>query len=85
MFPGFVNTYRDKENHVHLYFFPGIDEHGNNIYNNIDMSEYMSSYTMINNDDNSIDICFYNNKTLQIWKIAIHLSHHTIFMTTPKM
>ena len=31
MFPGFVNTYRDKENHVHLYFFPGIDEHGKNI------------------------------------------------------
>ena len=33
MFPGFVNAYRDKNNHVHLYFFPGIDEHGNNIYN----------------------------------------------------
>lgn len=66
MFPGFVNAYRDKENHAHLYFFPGIDEHGNNIYNNIDMSEYMSSYTMINNDDNSIDICFYNNKIIRL-------------------
>ena len=42
------------------------DEHGNNIYNNIDMSEYMSSYTMINNDDNSIDICFYNNKIIRL-------------------
>ena len=30
------------------------------------MSEYMSSYTMINNDDNSIDICFYNNKIIRL-------------------
>ena len=66
MFTGIVNAYRYKENHAHLYFFPGIDEHGNNIYNNIDMSEYMSSYTMINNDDNSIDICFYNNKIIRL-------------------
>ena len=55
MFPGFVNTYRDKENHVHLYFFPGIDEHGNNIYNNIDFlnthinSLYKELYGMASN------------------------------------
>ena len=29
MFPGFVTIYKDKENHVHLYFFPGIDENDN--------------------------------------------------------
>lgn len=66
MFPGFVNTYRDNNKYVHLYFFPGIDEHGNNIYNKIDMSEYMSSYNMIENEDNSIDICFYNNKIIRL-------------------
>ena len=66
MFPGFVNTYKDINNNVHLFFFPGIDEHGNNIYNNIDMTEYASSYTMTNNDDNSIDICFYNDKIIRL-------------------
>lgn len=66
MFPGFVNTYRDINNNVHLFFFPGIDEHGNNIYNNIDMAEYASSYTMTNNDDNSMDICFYNDKIIRL-------------------
>ena len=39
MFPGFVNAYRDKENHAHLYFFPGIDEHGNNV-NSVDIFCY---------------------------------------------
>lgn len=66
MFPGFVNAYRDNNKNVHLYFFPGIDEHGNNIYNDIDMSEYMSSYNMIKYDDNAIDICFYNNKIIRL-------------------
>ena len=64
MFPGFVNAYRDDKKNVHLYFFPGIDEHGNNIYNKIDMAEYIASYDITENSDNSADICFYNNKII---------------------
>lgn len=66
MFPGFVNAYRDINKNVHLYFFPGIDEQGHNIYNKIDMSEYMSNYDIKENTDKSIDICFYNNKIIRL-------------------
>ncbi len=66
MFPGFVNTYKDKNNNVHLYFFPGIDENGNSIYNKIDMKDVMSTYTMTDNSDGSSDICFYNDKIIKV-------------------
>lgn len=66
MFPGFVNTYRDDDNNIHLYFFPGIDENNNRIYNNIDMSSFRASYTMTTNDDNSQDITFDNKNIIKI-------------------
>ena len=66
MFPGFVNTYKDKNNNVHLYFFPGIDDNGASIYNKIDMKDILSDYNMIDNEDGSSDICFYNNKIIKV-------------------
>ena len=66
MFPGFVNTYKDDNNYIHLFFFPGIDEKGNNIYNNIDMSSFTSTYDMETNSDNSIDIKFHNRNIIKI-------------------
>lgn len=66
MFPGFVNVYKDKQEEVHLFFFPGIDENGNNVYNNIDMSSFKSSYNMTTNDDNSIDIQFHNKNIIKV-------------------
>ena len=38
MFPGFVNIYRDENEFIHLFFFSGIDDSGNDIYRNIDLS-----------------------------------------------
>ena len=66
MVPGFVNTYKDKGGSAHLFFFPGIDENGNNIYNNIDMSTFKSTYDMETNSDNSIDIKFHNKNIIKI-------------------
>lgn len=66
MFPGFVNTYKDKQNEVHLFFFPGIDEDGTNVYNNIDMSSFSSAYNMTTNPDNSVDIQFHNKNIIKI-------------------
>ena len=38
MFPGFVNIYRDENEFIHLFFFSGIDDSGNDIYRNIDLA-----------------------------------------------
>ena len=66
MFPGFVNAYKDKDKNVHLYFYPGIDEHNNHIYNSINMSDCMFTYNMTTNEDDSVDICFHNKNIIKI-------------------
>ena len=35
MFPEFATIFRDNDNKVHLYIFPGIDNSGKQIYKNI--------------------------------------------------
>lgn len=59
MFPGFVSTYRDKNNYVHLFFYPGNDN-GNIIYKEIDLSKCPFKYTEIKYIDGSIDYKFYD-------------------------
>lgn len=38
MIPGFAIIYKDNDGLCHLYFCPGCDDNGNNIYNDIDWS-----------------------------------------------
>lgn len=59
MFPGFVSTYRDNDNYVHLFFYPGNDE-GNHIYKNINFDDCPFRYTEVKFLDDSIDYKFYN-------------------------
>lgn len=58
MFPGFVTLYKDKESKIHLYFFPGIDNNGDVIYKDLDMSKTKLTYKKIENDDNSKEFIF---------------------------
>lgn len=60
MIPGFVINYIDKDNYKHLYFYPGIDDDNNAIYNEIDLSNYTLKYDKIINKDKSIDYRFYD-------------------------
>lgn len=66
MFPGFVNIYRDENEFIHLFFFGGIDDAGNDIYKNIDLSRIEFEYTRNDRYDGSIDYVFKKKGITQI-------------------
>ena len=66
MIPGFVTAYIDKNNYRHLYFFPGIGDDNNKIYNDIDLSSYTGKYDTNINEDDSIDYKFYDKHISRI-------------------
>jgi len=66
MFPGFVNTYKDNNGYIHIYFFHGIDYDGENIYNDIELSDLSMDYIKTENSDGSIDIKLNNKKIIKI-------------------
>lgn len=66
MFPGFVNIYRDENEFIHLFFFSGIDDSGNDIYRNIDLSRIEFEYTRDDRYDGSIDYVFNKKGISQI-------------------
>ena len=66
MIPGFITNYIDKDQYRHLYFFNGIDDNDNKIYNNIDLSLYNDKYDYIENIDGSIDYKFFDKNISKI-------------------
>lgn len=66
MIPGFCSAYIDKDNYRHLYFFRGIDDMNESIYNSIDLSNYNNKYMYYENIDGSIDYKFYDKKIVKI-------------------
>ena len=65
MFPGFVSIYKDKDNYVNLYFYPGYTDANFEIYRPIELTnEY--EYVKNINDDNSIIYKFINKKIKKI-------------------
>lgn len=65
MFPGFVSTYRDNNNFVHLFFYPGNDN-GKEIYKDIDLSNCQFKYKEFKYLDKSVDYVFYNNNITKL-------------------
>ena len=66
MIPGFVTIYIDKDNYKHLYFYPGIDDEGNSIYHNIDLSDYKLKIDINECDDGAVDYKFYDKSIIKI-------------------
>ncbi len=66
MFPGFVTGYIDIEGYKHLYFFPGVDDNGDLIYRDLDLSNINFKYDKIDNIDKSSDYKFYNKNIIKI-------------------
>ena len=66
MLPGFVTGYIDTEGYKHLYFFPGIDDNGDIIYRDLDLSNINFDYDKIDNIDKSSDYKFYNKNIIKI-------------------
>lgn len=80
MFPEFATTYRDEEGKVHLYIFPGIDDNGNQLYKNINLSSINVAYTHSNKSDNSCEIVFEDNiKSLQCTMIHSKTGEKKVF------
>lgn len=73
MFPEFATIFRDNDNKVHLYIFPGIDKSRKQIYKNIDLSSINAKYTYSKKSDNAIEFVFETN----IKKLECNLIHST--------
>ena len=58
MFPGFVTIYYDEQKFIHLYFFPGINNNGNQIYRKMNLNKSGILYKETVNEDKSIDFKF---------------------------
>lgn len=81
MFPEFAATYRDNDNKVHLYIFPGADASGNQLYKNVDLSSIKAKYTYSKKSDNSIEFIFEENiKSLQCTMVNIKNSSERKFI-----
>lgn len=66
MFPGYVTIFKDNEQFIHLYFYPGIDENDNFYYRDLDLSNCNINFTKNVNNDGSTEYVFENQKILKI-------------------
>ena len=81
MFPEFASVYRDKNQKVHLYVFPGIDDDGKQLYKNIDLNNIKLDYKYIKNSDKSYDFVFEKNlKSLSCSMVNIKTGQTKLFV-----
>ena len=51
MFPGYVTMFKDKDEFVHLYFYPGLDNFNNFYYRDLDLTNCQVGYNETDNED----------------------------------
>lgn len=66
LFPGFVTSFRDEENKIHLYFYPGIDNFNQYYYNTLDLSKTNVKYIEEKRDDGAIEFIFLQKNIVKI-------------------
>lgn len=66
MVNGFVNMSKDKDDFVHLFFYPGVDDDDKPIYRNMDLSNIPFKYSYTINSDSSIDYKFDNKNICRL-------------------
>lgn len=66
MIEGFVTTYKDEDDYVHLYFYHGIDDKHNIIYNDIDLTDCGVEYKERKLSDGASDYMFLNKNIVKI-------------------
>ena len=66
MFPGYVTMYKDKNDFIHLYFFQGIDDNGNQFYRDLDLTQSNTEYTETIYSDNAVEYIFSNKRIIKI-------------------
>ena len=60
MIHGYITAYRNDEDRIVLYFYPGYDDNFNKIYADIDMTNISESYNIFRNKDGSVKYVFDN-------------------------
>lgn len=66
MFPGYVTMFKDKDNFIHLYFYPGLDNFNNFYYRDLDLTNCQVNYNEIDNEDSSKEYVFENKNIIRI-------------------
>jgi len=66
MFPGYVTIYKDKDEFIHLYFYPGLDINENFYYRDLDLSNCQIKYNESINKDGSKEYVFENKNIIRI-------------------
>lgn len=66
LFPGFVTLYKDTNNFIHLYFFPGIDKYNKNIYMDLNLSNTNIQYKKYKYNDGAIEYIFNSKHIVKI-------------------
>lgn len=83
MIPGFVTAYKDNNDFVHLYFFPGIDVQNRPIYKDIDLSHCKFRFTKSKYLDSAIDYKFYDKRIYKLTcKLLDYNNNETIIILT---
>lgn len=77
MIPGFAYMYKDSDDFIHLFFYHGLDNSNNKIYNDIDLSENFK-YEFEVFGDNSIDFKFYDKNIIKIICKYIKLNNEEV-------
>lgn len=66
LFPGFATIFKDTNNFIHLYFFPGIDNFNQQYYNTLDLSDCKVKYQEIQHEDKSSEFIFASKNIIKI-------------------
>ncbi len=66
LFPGFVTLFKDINDKIHLYFYPGIDNFNQYYYNTLDLSDSKVKYRVIHNQDGSSEFIFETKNIIRI-------------------
>ena len=78
MFKEFATVYRDNNNKIHLYVFPGIDNNGKQLYRNMDLNNINAEYKFTKNEDKSYDFVFENKNITKLTCTMIHVKTNNI-------
>lgn len=83
MFPGYVTMYKDNDGFICLYFFKGIDDNGNHIYRDIDLTSTNTDYQQNTFSDGAIEYIFTNKRIIRITcKLIDNNNNQDIFELT---
>lgn len=63
---GFVTIYKDYNNKIHLYFYPGIDNFNQYYYNTLDLSDTKVKYKEIKHTDGACEFIFETKNIIKV-------------------